>query len=507
MADISLTASMRSNLLSLQNTQSLMDQTQERLSTGKKVNSAIDNPSSYYTSQSLTNRASDLSALLDSMGQGIQTLSAANEGIETITSFVQQAKSVANSARDIANNMKTKVSSTRDVKADDEVGDGNIYIDTRDDKSTTTVGTGNDITGTLGTLTGAGTATVSFDLMIDGEAKTVTVSKEVSDSGQNTISNTDIQNAFNAEFGDGAFTVTVAGTDVTVTSNEDKSVMVTNISDVSVTAAGGAEITTTFAQEDTIEDIDTTDMTVQEVIDELNGYQKKLDGVNDAAVVTAEIDPDTNKLVIKATEASDEAGIEINIATVIPESKVLQGLDGKIETRASDEDAIEQRNKYVSQFNEILTQIDQLAKDASYKGINLLQENDLKVVFNEDRSSTIEIKGVDASSKGLGLEAIEKDGWNLDKDIDETITYVEDAVNELRTMASDFGNNYSIVQTREDFTENLINVLEEGSDKLVLADMNEEGANMLALQTRQQLAVNSLSLASQASQAVLQLFG
>lgn len=92
MADISLTASMRSNLLSLQNTQSLMDVTQERLSTGKKVNSALDNPSSFYTAQSLTNRANDLSGLLDSMGQGVQTIKAANEGIEAITTFVQQAK-------------------------------------------------------------------------------------------------------------------------------------------------------------------------------------------------------------------------------------------------------------------------------------------------------------------------------------------------------------------------------------------------------------------------------
>ena len=100
MADISLTASMRSNLLSLQNTQSMMDRTQDRLSTGKKVNSAIDNPSSYYTAQGLTNRASDLEALLDSMGQGIQTLKAATEGIESITSFVQQAKAIANTARD-----------------------------------------------------------------------------------------------------------------------------------------------------------------------------------------------------------------------------------------------------------------------------------------------------------------------------------------------------------------------------------------------------------------------
>ena len=105
MSDISLTASMRTNLLSLQNTQSLMDQTQERLSTGLKVNSAIDNASSYYTAQSLNNRASDLNSLLDSMGQGVQTIKAANEGIEAITKFVEQAKATANSARDEAVNV------------------------------------------------------------------------------------------------------------------------------------------------------------------------------------------------------------------------------------------------------------------------------------------------------------------------------------------------------------------------------------------------------------------
>ena len=100
MSQISLTASMRSNLLSLQNTASLMSQTQERLASGKKVNSAIDNPSAYYTAQSLNNRASDLSGLLDSMGQAISTIKAADEGIEAITNFVEQAKAVATSALD-----------------------------------------------------------------------------------------------------------------------------------------------------------------------------------------------------------------------------------------------------------------------------------------------------------------------------------------------------------------------------------------------------------------------
>lgn len=83
---------------------------------------------------------------------------------------------------------------------------------------------------------------------------------------------------------------------------------------------------------------------------------------------------------------------------------------------------------------------------------------------------------------------------------------VLDVTSILRDTANTLGNYYSIITTREDFTSNLINVLEEGADKLTLADMNEESANMLALQTRQSLAINSLSLASQANQAILKLF-
>ena len=108
---IALTASMRSNLLSLKNTQSLMDKTQDRLSTGYKVNSAMDNPSSYFTAQALNSRADDLSTLMDSIGQAISTLEVADQGITSLQKFVEQAKSVANSARDTANvSAKTKSS-------------------------------------------------------------------------------------------------------------------------------------------------------------------------------------------------------------------------------------------------------------------------------------------------------------------------------------------------------------------------------------------------------------
>ena len=368
MSEISLTASMRSNLLSLQNTQSLMDTTQERLSTGKKVNSAIDNPSSYYTAQSLNNRASDLSSLLDSMGQGIQTIKAADEAIEAITTFAQQAKAIANSARDEApkaaegkGTVDKDATDKLTIKFTDETGEKSLEI--------------------------AG-ATANTDL----EKVAAAINTAIS-------GNTDFKDKFTA----------------TATSNGIK-----------------------------------------------------LEALGD---VVASVEGSVNGVDFGTAEVGSEA-----------------------------------RANYMKQFNGILEQIDQLAKDASYKGVNLLQNNDLTVIFNEDRSSKIDIIGVDASSEGLGL-TVASDWANSDnKAIDLSITSVEAAISKLRTMASEFGNNYSVVQNREDFTENLINVLTEGADKLTLADMNEESANMLALQTRQQLAINSLSLASQAAQSVLKLF-
>jgi len=98
MSDIVLTGAVRQNLLSLQNTASLMSKTQNRLATGLKVNSALDNPNSFFTASSLNSRASDLSGLLDSMGQAVQTLKAADEGIKGITKLVEAAKAKANQA-------------------------------------------------------------------------------------------------------------------------------------------------------------------------------------------------------------------------------------------------------------------------------------------------------------------------------------------------------------------------------------------------------------------------
>ena len=115
--NVSLNASMRANLLSLQQTSKLQDMTSNRLSTGLKVNSAIDNPSAYYTAQSLSDRASDLNALLDAMSQGIQTLKAVAETIDAAAGFLQQAKAVASQALETAQNIVARVSTEEELLA------------------------------------------------------------------------------------------------------------------------------------------------------------------------------------------------------------------------------------------------------------------------------------------------------------------------------------------------------------------------------------------------------
>ena len=467
MADISLTASMRSNLLSLQNTQSLMDMTQERLSTGKKVNSAIDNPSSYYTAQSLNNRANDLSNLLDSMGQGIQTIKAADEAITTITSFAEQAKAIANSARDVPSNFDKYAISSNQIL---EPVEGDIIMDARTDLSTFNL-----------KVSDADDSKKFTVYLGDGSKHDITVSGGDASAVEANVVNQLQGLGLNAK-GDGQGGIIVSSTD-------------------------GSSISWTNGDDGKGND-GLADKTSAAVVVTLDGTS----GANSATIAGA-INNAAGSLGIEA--AADGKAFSVTAKNkqftifsdgVTKNVTALKALGIEGSRKAGDATAeTPERTSYAKQFNQILEQIDALANDAGYKGVNLLQENNLTVVFNEDRSSMIEIKGVDASSKGLGISQAQND-WQKDSSIEVSIGNIEDAISKLRTMASDFGNNYSVVQSREEFTDNLINVLTEGADKLTLADMNEESANMLALQTRQQLAINSLSLASQAAQSVLKLF-
>jgi flagellin-like hook-associated protein FlgL len=286
MADVTLTAALRANLLSLQGTQNLLNQTQLRLSTGLKVNSALDNPSSFFAASSLNNRASDLTNLLDGQAQAIQTIQAGNDGLTAITSYLQQALAIAKGALATAN----------------------------------------------------------------------------ANGGSNVNATTD-----NASYN----TLTAAGTG----------------------------------------------------------------------------------------------------------------------------------------------QIDQTATDSQYQGTSLIASAgvggaSLTVQFNESNTSSLTVNASDNTSTGLSVAGLTLGaGANTDAvTIQATITAINTAISTVRTNATALGNNLSVIQTRQDFTQNLVNTLKAGADQLTVADKNEEGAKLLSLQTTQSLGITSLSLASQANQSILRLF-
>src|ERR1700755_594362 len=115
MSGIVLSASVRQNLLSLQSTAALLATTQNDLATGNKVNTALDNPTEYFTAQGLNNRAGDINNLLDSIGNGVQVLQAANTGITSLQKLVDSAKSIANQVLQAPTGYSTKSSVTTTI--------------------------------------------------------------------------------------------------------------------------------------------------------------------------------------------------------------------------------------------------------------------------------------------------------------------------------------------------------------------------------------------------------
>jgi flagellin len=376
MSNITLSSGIRQNLLSLQDTAANLTTTQEHLSTGKKVNTAFDNPTSYFTSQSLNNRANDLSALLDQIGQGQQTLDAANNGLTSLTSLLEQALSTVQQAQ--------------------------------------------QTTPTAAAVTTGSVALTSLN------------------AGGNLLVNV------------GANTYTVA-----ITASEALSSIESQINAVSGLGANGAVTAS----------------------DDGSGHLV-LTGNTNATAFTVVANAESLALGVTTSNSANNA--------VAPTSATRTTLQGN--------------------YNALLSQIDQLAGDSSYNGVNLLAGDNLQVLFNENGTSSLTIAGVKFNSKGLGLSAASGTGFLDNANITASETAINAAITAVRAQTETFGTNASTIQTRQTFEQNMINTLQTGASNLVLADQNQESANLLTLQTRQQLEISALSIANQANQSVLKLF-
>ena len=168
-----------------------------------------------------------------------------------------------------------------------------------------------------------------------------------------------------------------------------------------------------------------------------------------------------------------------------------------------------ERGELAIQFDAILDQIDTLAADSGYKGINFLNNDTLTVVFNASSTSELGVSGFNGNAASLGVD--DAASWDAGSGVGSTniktaIDDINTATGALRTNAQNLSNSLSTITARQDFTEKMINTLEDGVANLTNADLNEEGANMLMLQTKQALGTTALSLASHAAQNVLRLF-
>ncbi len=611
MSGISLTASMRSNLLSLQNIAGQQDIVQNRLATGLKVSSAIDNPSSYYTASSLNNRAADLTALLDAMSQGVQTIKAASEAIDSGTKFLEQAKAVANQALETAQPVIARVSNEAELLAAIDSGQRGLIVLENDitlsENQTLSLKDGQSLAGNK-YLGGTQKASLTFNITSEFEPA-ITLGNNstlaeldinftsdcrqaesgiifAEDKSGITLENINIDMKITSS--DGGYLGALYGGDMTVKGylnindlgktygNHDPAadnVQNCGISNTNLKMTSGAvvniHIKGQFSQALRRANLVMEGNSILNIKTEGHqgmGLSSSKITQKDQSVINVDTHGKAAAAVLNSflTIESDKcrlnlnseqtgvffssipwggllecrfnlaAGVQIStpagtytapkqISATLPNgfndnSLAVFGLSedtskpadishifDDFEQYMQDTAAAEASENSISagQYSETIKQYDMLISDSSYKGINLLEGQYLKINFNEDRSSKIDVPGVKADSESLGLKTKE---WKTAEDIEKSISELEEAIGSLRSFASEFGNYYSIVTTRQDFTENLINVLEEGADKLTLADMNQESANMLALQTAQQLAVNSLSLASQASQSILRLF-
>jgi flagellin-like hook-associated protein FlgL len=392
MSGIVLSASVRQNLLSLQSTAELLATTQNRLATGKKVNTALDNPTNFFTAQGLDNRANDISNLLDGIGNGVQVLQAANTGLTSLQKLVDTAKSIANQV------LQTTVGYT---------------------SRSTAVSAAN--AGAIDTNLLGGTGIVAADTLL------------IAATGGGTAT--------------------------------------------SITFGTGAGQVSTLTQ---------------------------LNAALAANNLQASIDNATGKISITTTNdvASSTVGAITGTAAGVGKAFNAVTISSPVADAASQ--AI--RSNLVSQYNNILAQITTTAQDSSFNGINLLNGDVLKLTFNETGKSTLNITGVTYNATGLGLSTLVSGTDFLDNNsANKALTALSAASTTLRTEASTLGSNLSIVQIRQDFSKNLINVLQTGSSNLTLADTNEEAANSQALSTRQSIAVSALALSNQAQQSVLQL--
>ena len=476
-----------------------MSGVQNKLATGLKVNSALDNPNSFFTASGLNSRANDLSTLLDDMGQSLQTIKAADKGITTITDLVESAKAKANQALQTQSQYERKQFTAQYNALLEQIED--VAKDSSYKGKNLLAGDGNDLT-TIFNEDATSKLTIEA---VDYTDTSLSTGLNLSDlaEGQGATSTLQLEG--------GKATITLAdggGSALNTSSTLSESALVASTTTVLgfINEATAPSTTASLGS-----------------VNGANTVQELVDGLNALSGVRAEFDNGTGELTIYSNEdfylsnntRTATLGTSFVDATAFSTTSSILADSGSYAVgdtltltdgngfelgsfEIEDDSTVDDLENFINDFNGVT------ADFSSGSGrITITSETDLSLTSdNADFNAT----GFTQDTDGIVISAISDSGFATDSDINRVVDRLNTALSNLRSQASEFGTNLSTVEIRQDFTKTMINTLQEGAGLLTLADTNEEGANLLALQTRQQLASTSLSFASQADQTVLSLF-
>jgi flagellin len=550
MSGIVLSASVRQNLLSLQSTASLLATTQNDLSTGNKVNTALDNPTEFFTAQGLNNRASDINNLLDGIGNGVQVLQAANNGITSLQSLIASAQSIANQVLQAPTGYTTKSNVTSaaipGANANNLLG-----------PNVNTVATGavvnNQLTSaapiTAATLLVGGTNSDSLSTQIQPGSVLHINNNTITFVSTQTTTTTDANG--NVTIGIGAGSQESVGSVLSAIDSITGASIPSTVGGTASPPAGALHVSSGIKSSLTMSESGTganvlaalglTTVAATPVVPAppaLEGENLSIAATGNGTATNIVFGTGTGQistlnqlnaaLAANNLQASVDTSGHINISTTNNAASATIGnnspnpvLTGTAVTNTNaafasvangggapvaDPNSQATRSSLVAQYNQVLVNINTTAQDSSFNGINLLNGDTLNLTFDETGASKLAIQGSVLNDAGLSLSDLNVGTDFLDSNSANTVlTQLTQASTLLRTSASSLGSNLSIVEIRQDFNKNLIDVLQTGASNLTLADTNEEAANSQALSTRQSIAVSALALANQSQQSVLQL--
>jgi flagellin len=367
--NIVLSSAIRASLLTLQSTADLQSRVQERLATGKKVNSALDNPTNFFTAASLSRRGNDLSALLDGMSNGIKTLEAADNAMTSISRTIETMQANIRSARQdksfkgVSYTIDTAAIGTASVKnlsfSGGAVGTApvNVAVNTATVNATLT-GAGGFTAGAGANEAGtAGSFTIQATGLNGGAAVTVNVA--AADQVATVVAS--INTALDAATGgDGGITATAVGGQIVLTGTTGNNITLASGTAGLLDGIGflAANRVSTNGVVGSVKSVDT-------LVADINaaaGLTDKVRASNDGGKLRIENLSTENLSIIGATATAVNGGTGVGNTTTIGGNEVRKNL--------------------IAQFNDLRRQLDKLSDDASFNGINLLKADKLKITFN-----------------------------------------------------------------------------------------------------------------------------